>query len=110
MLRMFRVRGKRVWYLAFAAFTTFLIFRWSTETEQGPRFGGIRTSNEQLWSKPVAKGNTELEKVEEALQDTPERIEDGRTEIPQIVKTLADLAAESRLHPKTGLAVAYIKP
>lgn len=33
MLRMLRFRGKRAWYLIFAALVTFFIFRWSHDSD-----------------------------------------------------------------------------
>jgi hypothetical protein len=56
MLRMLRFRGKRVWYLIFAAFATFLIFRWSHQPNpqaQTLDFSNPPKKHEDVESPPV---------------------------------------------------------
>lgn len=72
---MLRFRGKRLWYLVFAAFATFLIFSWSRESEGIPEFDipvhvkdGGDVSNG--YRKPGEEALPEAHKVDEVKKKT----------------------------------------
>jgi hypothetical protein len=65
MLRMFRLRGKRIWFLLFAACATFLIFRWGRETEQSLDYDLPIPQKQEQYEKPITEqqAHKEIENI-----------------------------------------------